>query len=787
MVSGAGNNSENDAPVVNPWISSSTTVTDETASISSLNSATSATTTSAPAATADCSTCQTLHCRIDKLDKKLALKNRLFTALRKRHKAALQKIRKISKEKVAFTGAVNKFLNIDQQRSLCKASSRGFKWTSTTVKNALQLHFACGPTGYRALLSQKYPLPSLRTLRRSIQFVKFESGILTEVFQFLSIKVKEMSLQERECCLTLDEMSITAGVDFDSRTGHFIGDVTLPGHAGVATHSLVFLLAGITTRWKQTVAYYFTSNSTDGSVFAKIVIDIIKCCHNIGLNVAVITSDMGSANRAMWRKLGIVSGNKQVTVSYFTHPCNSANKICVLADVPHVIKNVRNHLVNGQVIVLSESVVKKFNLPCDTVSIGPLKKLVEYQKDKDLKPAPNLTAKHIDPSHFDKMKVSQAMNIFSHSVSAALKHMVETQNWDRNILTTCWFLELMNKWFDLMSSRHQILAISKFVQEKYELSISFLLSVIEVFDSMTISRPGAAAAWKPVQSGVILSTMSVLQLQDRLLNRDDFKFLLTARLTQDCLENLFSCVRSKNPVPTALEFKNNLRLLTVSQYLKGAETGSYDLADGSLVADFLTLQPATKVEDAVSDELFVCCKPLLDYSNLIVVELDSTELCCLYYLAGYVLSRVEKNDVTCPVCVGSVRATDFIHEMGTEITSLLTLKEYRPGCLTPCNQVAFSLLLSAEIAFRQCEQSFLSASTDLREQLMVELLSRNAEIHLPECHEIKRKLIRRFIGARLQFFAKKQRSVRKDNISKKSCHEMSSKSMQMRKSVSKIK
>ena len=93
-----------------------------------------------------------------------------------------------------------------------------------------------------------------------------------------------MSVHERECCLTLDEMSITAGAEFDTRTGRFIGDVTLPDHSGIATHSLVFMLGGITTRWKQTVAYYFTGNSTDGSVFAPIVLSIIKHCYDIGLN-----------------------------------------------------------------------------------------------------------------------------------------------------------------------------------------------------------------------------------------------------------------------------------------------------------------------------------------------------------------------------------------------------------------------------------------------------------------------------------------------------------------------
>jgi hypothetical protein len=243
-------------------------------------------------------------------------------------------------------------------------------------------------------------------------------------------------------------MSITAGVEFDTRSGHFIGDVTLPDHSGVATHSLV-LCWGVLLRAGSKLLPIISLQIPQMVVSAPIVLSIIKRCYDVRLNVAAVSCDMGGANRAMWKELGIVCGKQAVTINSFPHPCIPDYKICVLADVPQVIKNVRNHLVNGQNIVLPMHFVQKFNLPCDTVCIAALKKLVEYQKDKDLKPASNLTAKHIDPSHFDKMKVSQAMNIFSHSVSAALRLMVET-NWDRNILTTRWFLEMMNKWFDLM-------------------------------------------------------------------------------------------------------------------------------------------------------------------------------------------------------------------------------------------------------------------------------------------------------------------------------------------------
>lgn len=47
-------------------------------------------------------------------------------------------------------------------------------------------------------------------------------------------------------------------------TGEFFGDVTLPG---AATHACVFMLAGLTTRRKQIVAYDYIGNYTHGTVY----------------------------------------------------------------------------------------------------------------------------------------------------------------------------------------------------------------------------------------------------------------------------------------------------------------------------------------------------------------------------------------------------------------------------------------------------------------------------------------------------------------------------------------
>lgn len=277
--------------------------------------------------------------------------------------------------------------------------------------------------------------------------------------------------------------------------------------------------------------------------------------------------------------------------------------------------------------------------------------------------------------------------------------------------------------------------------------------MIDLFQHVSIGKEGA---WKPVQSGVLLSTFSVLELQNRFLNILNFKFLLTARLTQDCLENLFSCVRSKNAVPTALEFKNTLHLLTVSQYLKGATSGSYDLDDGGFVADFLsdkiTVMQTTEI---VSDRLLSVCQPLIERESL-QVEFDEVDLSCLYYLCGYVLSRVLRSDATCDSCIEAVKSMDYVQEFSSTITKLFSLKEFRVGALVPCSTTAFNLLLSAEIVFRQHEPSLLSSVGSIKQQLISHVHSVNTDIIMPDCHNIKLKVVRRFLGLRLQIFAKKQ-------------------------------
>ncbi|KAH9364623.1 hypothetical protein HPB48_018598 [Haemaphysalis longicornis] len=157
---------------------------------------------------------------------------------------------------------LQKVFRPDQLSALSKRSTRGSKWSNETVKQALQLHFACGATGYDMLLAQGQPLPSTRTLRRRLQGVKFEPGIISEVFGLLQSKVPNLSKNERQCVLMLDEMAIVPKIEYDASTGSVRGYTTLPVSGApdkvLAMKVLVFMLGGLTSQWKQVVGYYYT-------------------------------------------------------------------------------------------------------------------------------------------------------------------------------------------------------------------------------------------------------------------------------------------------------------------------------------------------------------------------------------------------------------------------------------------------------------------------------------------------------------------------------------------------
>lgn len=144
--------------------------------------------------------------------------------------------------------------------------------------------------------------------------------------------------------------------------------VTLPDHDRnvIATHGLVFMLAGLASRWKQTVAYYFIGNKVNGAKLKPLIENIIRKAERIGLYVYNITSDMEPCNQAMWKAFEVNVSQFEVNNNCM-HPCDNNRLLFFYSDVPHVLKNIKTGFVKNQTIIIPDRFVNKYALSTSIV------------------------------------------------------------------------------------------------------------------------------------------------------------------------------------------------------------------------------------------------------------------------------------------------------------------------------------------------------------------------------------------------------------------------------------
>ncbi|KAK6186664.1 hypothetical protein SNE40_005950 [Patella caerulea] len=684
--------------------------------------------------------------------------------------------RKMARERANLFNRLTTIFSLDQLKKLSQMPFHSFKWSEATYRKAFQLRFTCGTTGYEELLRQSQPFPSLRSLRSKLQDVKMEPGLLYETFELLKLKVKSLSEKDRNCVLTLCEIALNAGYQYDKSYSCIRGSVTLPGHSGVATHGLVFTLGGISTRWKQVVAYHFTGDRVDGTTIKPIILEIIKSACEIGLHVSCVTSDMGSSNRAMQKAFGIQTSVKSDTHKYrITHPCDPNHYLYFIFNVPHLTKNIKCALVSGKEFTLSDETVAKYGLKSNIVSLNAITHLVEFQLNDDSKITVNLQTQKLKGSHFDKMNVSRALNRFSNSLASGLRYLVEFGCGSDCLLTTAWFVEWMDHWFDLMTNRHPVMALSLNNLEAYNSAINHLRETIDIFKGLKVGK-----IWKPWQTGVILSTTSVFDLQADYLQRGH-AFLLTGRLTQDCLENLFGCIPYKNPTPDALEFRQALQIVSVAQYMKCPRPESYLEDDRTFLADYMQHDFQEQQEDG-EDEL--------DISGLLELDLDKEEESSLFLLAEYCLFAVRRHGRVCDNSVSDLEDTCKSKALSSgHIEALKRFKEFIPGNphLTYCSDKAIEIIRTAEAVFRANEKKLHGNKLVNRlRQLTVTACSDE----IKKCHDIRDKFLTKFFTVRLRIHANKLNTILKSEKQKNKRKEetaIASRSVKTRQMVKSLK
>ena len=278
-------------------------------------------------------------------------------------------------------------------------------------------------------------------------------------------------------------------------------------------------------------------------------------------------------------------------------------------------------------------------------------------------------------------------------------------------------------------------------------------------------------SWKPWQTGLLMSTNSITHLQERLLVAEDYGFVLTARFSSDCIENLFSQVRSKNPVPSAKEVKANLRAVSIAQFLTEKKGSNYSYDDGEFLADFLNIPAQEATEEEDEEEHEIERNPNLRY------DLSEQEADVLYYVSGWVLKGVRDNCKVCDQCVESVQCSSSENVPD----SLIKEKDFTGESLLRVNVEIFDVMLQAEKRF----QSVDLTSKNILKTLVADHLASCQLGTVLSCHDIVQKMLTKFFRFRLKTHGTME--MKKDQIAKKTAKmgvEKSSKSMAMRKYAS---
>jgi len=468
--------------------------------------------------------------------------------------------------------------------------------------------------------------------------------------------------------------------------------------------------------------------------------EVIEAAEGVGLFVRACVSDMGPSNQDMWKRAGVRS-NRDHLVNYTSHPVRSDSKLYFMADPPHLLKNIRNCLLT-QNISLPDDIVRVNGLPTNTVSLQHVKDLISIQEGMELKVAPKLTQIHVNPGKFQKMKVNIAAQVLSHSTSTALQLCVARKLLPDAALTTAWFLQTVNDWFDTMNARFPLASLFKSSTAKVEMLKRFR----DLFLGLHFS---GRDSWKPIQSGVRLSTSSVLDVFDDLVVNGSYKYLMTGRLTQDCVENLFSQIRSRGDIhPKPVHLRHCIRLISLSQYMHVSSSASYECASDTYFLDFLKCHAKeynvqTNDDD---DEKYVAedCSALLPLSAL---EGD-----VLYTIAGWAVFKEKGKILHCPNCLSSI----LVDKNDAPEQSLLTvLKSFSTGAgLTHPSKTILQAVIAAESLF-QANRSNLAVVSNTHSCLMKGFTSQFVTSNFPTCHNVLRNIVSRYFRLRIYMLATK--------------------------------
>lgn len=520
---------------------------------------------------------------------------------------------------------------------LLNVKKKGRRWSPEMKTFALNLYFH-GPQAYR-LVAEDIELPTVRSVKRWLSKIPMKPGIIPGVLTTIQNAVENWSTQDRVCSLLFDEVSINALLQYDAMHDTVIGfaDDGINRTPRIANAAFVMVLSGISKSWIQPVAFVLAHSATAPRTIHTLLLDVIPKLQEVGVHIKAVICDQGSNNVAVSTLLKVSPEEPYFKIS--------DQKIFFLFDTPHLVKCVRNNLRQHTLKIGPE-----------TVDWSHIVKLHESSHPLRPRLAPNVTDKHIYKTPFGDMNVSRAVQVLSATMSLGLLVLVSLNVLPASAKYTADFIDRMDKLFDSLNSscvRKKGSKLRYAISESSE-HVSFLRECLSWIDQWNFDSSRQPHTIR----GLKITIKAVLLLWEELHVNYGFSHLLTRRLQQDPLENLFGIIRQQhgcNENPSVLQFVGGLKHIVLSKLMKLSRAGNCE-QDTSLMLASLAIENDTDSNPTPTVPVQSLEAPGQSQgrAQLVTATAGNTspvvEDNVLYYVAGCLVKDFVKNATNDCVC-----------------------------------------------------------------------------------------------------------------------------------------
>ncbi|KAH7985005.1 hypothetical protein HPB49_026654 [Dermacentor silvarum] len=304
--------------------------------------------------------------------------------------------------------------------------------------------------------------------------------------------------------------------------------------------------------------------------------------------------------------------------------------------------------------------------PILTASFKTLRELHSKEQSQQIKSAPTLTTKALNPSNIERQNVMLALKIFNPSTAAALRTCGPRLQFE-HVVGTAEFLEII-KWWSILNVK----TCNKGIRLRDELQspitsvtspqVQFLLSVVKWLDLWQSLKFDTGILTRETHSALRLTTDTLVKVTKYCLEEMHFDYELLGKFQTDCLEERFGKYRQLAgaqyhiSIRQVYESERKLRLQNILE-LPEMETATAAVAVNDDVLD--------KFDIDVADD---------DYQK------KAPNLHATTYVAGYCAHAAFKK-LSCMSCKGNlmlednIEVEDYVQELHKKVLELCAVYE----------------------------------------------------------------------------------------------------------------